>query len=670
MRLDLSVLNPEQREAVTAGSGPLLVLAGAGSGKTRVITYRIAHLVRSGMRADRILGITFTNKAAREMGHRLDLMYPDLDPAPWISTFHSLGLSILREEHKRIGYRRNFPIYDDSDARDVLTEELRSIVGLTQADKNMDGLRRQISFWKSRFVGPAEALDLADDDHLYLQARVYSRYQDRLQGLNAVDFDDLIYRPVLLMREDSDAHLKWTQRFGCVLVDEYQDSNTAQYHFARLLAGPAENLTVVGDDDQSIYAFRGAEVEKILRFRTDFPKAKVVTLESNYRSVATVLDAANAVISNNSSRHPKTMRAVRGGGSKILFLELEDEAAEAEEVVTRCQQAFRRGIRWKDQAILIRSAIQARPIEEKLRFFQIPYTVVGTRSFFDRKEVKDALAYLRLLAFPHDDIAALRILNTPRRGWGKGSREKLDAYAREHGISVLDALARVDEIAGVSSAAKEGGRELREALERARLRVETDAVGALRDLLEQVNYEQALRDLSGDALDYDFRRRSVESFVESIQSFEERKGPGRIGDFLSGLALDGRRSADSDETDELTLITFHGAKGLEFQRVSLIGIEENLIPHKRAVDEGGDRAVDEERRLFYVAMTRAMDELLLTRALTRRRFGKEVETIESRFAQEIPEELLVRKAVDAKEAAPVDEDARAQYMAAMRAKFS
>lgn len=670
MRLDLSVLNPEQREAVTAGPGPLLVLAGAGSGKTRVITYRMANLIRTGMRGDRILGITFTNKAAREMGERLSSMYPDLDPAPWISTFHSLGLKILREEYRRIGFRRNFPIYDDSDSRDLLTEELRSIVGMTQADKNMDGLRRQISRWKSQFVTPLDALEEADEDDLYLQARIYGRYTERLQGLNAVDFDDLIYRPVMLLREDSDAYTKWTHRFGCVLVDEYQDTNTAQYHFARLLAGPNENLTVVGDDDQSIYAFRGAEVEKILSFRKDFKQAKIVTLESNYRSVGTILDAANSVIANNPHRHPKAMKAVRGGGEKILFLELEDELAEAEEVVTRCQQAWRRGIAWNDQAILIRSAIQARPLEEKLRFFQIPYTVVGARSFFDRKEVKDALAYMRLLVFPTDDIAALRILNTPRRGWGKGSREKLDEFARAEKVTILEALQRVDEIPGVSTNAKDGGHSLIAAIEAARPKLETDAATGLRELLKDVNYEQALRDLAGDSLDYDFRRRSVESFVESIQNFEKRKGPGKIADFLSGLTLNGRNQDDDEETDELTLITFHGAKGLEFRRVSLVGIEEDLIPHKRAVDEGGDAAVDEERRLFYVAMTRAMDELLLTRPRVRRRYGKDIETVESRFAQEIPEELVSRKNIDPGEAEPVDAETAAEYLAALRAKFS
>lgn len=667
MRLDLSVLNEAQHRAVVAGDGPLLVLAGAGSGKTRVITYRMAHLIKNGMSGDRIVGITFTNKAAKEMKERLLRMYPDLDPVPWLSTFHSLGFRILRIEHETLGYRANFPIYDASDSRGILTEEMRSIVGVGEAEKNLEQAAREISRWKARFVSPVDALEEADDDVTYIRARVYTRYQERLQSLNAVDFDDLIYLPVRLIREHDEVRERWTNRFDCVLVDEYQDSNTAQYHFSRLLAGEAENLTVVGDDDQSIYAFRGAEVEKILSFKKDFPRADVITLEANYRSVRSILEAANAVISNNNKRHPKSMISMREEGRPIHYLSFENEALEAEDVVARIRNAKIRGIPYSDQAILLRSSIQARPFEEKLRFFQIPYTVIGGRSFFDRREVRDVLAYLKLLVTPHDDIAALRILNTPKRGWGTGSREKLDTFARGNRVSIVDSLKRLDEIPGISSTARQGADNLVDAMESATDRVELDGIGALRGLLEEVGYDQAMREMSSDAHDYEARNRSVEFVLEIVGRHQERKGPGKLHEFLNGLTLDSRKDdGTGEEEDTLSMITFHGSKGLEFKRVTLVGIDDDLIPHKKSVQEGGEMAIDEERRLFYVAMTRAMDELLMTRSVSRRRFGKEVDTLESRFVTEIPEELVVRKDVARQDDEPVSEEQYQDFMAQLR----
>ena len=656
MRLDLTPLNPEQYAAVTAGEGPLLVLAGAGTGKTRVITYRIAHLMTQGVPGDQILGITFTNRAAAEMRERLDKMYPDLDPAPHLSTFHSLGLSILREEHARIGFRRRFPIYDDGDSRALLTEVLRDLGGAGVAETRLEDVRRSISRWKSRFLDPAKAAEEAEnegDEAEFLAARAYYLYSERLQGLNAVDFDDLIYRPVRMLREDEEARDIWNHRFQHVLVDEYQDTNTAQYHFARILAGERENLCVVGDDDQSIYAFRGAEVEKILSFRRDFPRASVVTLETNYRSVGTILDAANAVIANNPKRHPKSLKSARGAGEQIPFLCFEDEMAEASEIVSRIRRAKNAGVPFADQAILLRSAIQARPFEEKLRFFEIPYTIIGGRSFFDRREVRDALAYLRLLVHPEDDIAALRILNTPRRGWGEGSRAKLDHWCRDNELSILEGLARLDEIPGISANAKEGAQNLLRALAGGRAHLETNGVTAGKHLLEAVGYDFAIRDLAGgDLHELEHRRRGVEMLFESLERFEERKGIGKLDEFIAGLSLD-RKSEDEREGDILTLLTFHGAKGLEFSNVALVGIEEDLIPHRRAVAEGGDAGIEEERRLFYVAITRAQDNLILSRCARRRRFGKEVEALESRFAVEIPDHLLDRRDIIEAEEEPM-----------------
>ncbi|MGE3167117.1 MAG: ATP-dependent helicase [Planctomycetota bacterium] len=670
MRLDLSVLNPEQLAAVTAGDGPLLVLAGAGTGKTRVITYRMAQLIRSGEAGDRILAITFTNRAASEMEERLLRMYPELDPRPTICTFHALGLRILREEHERIGFRRRFPIYDDSDTQDLITEVLRDLAGVAAAEAGVQGARRAISNWKNRFVPPEAAIDQAADDATYLMARAYAHYQERLRGLNAVDFDDLIFGPVRLFEEFPEVARAWQDRFRHVLIDEYQDTNTAQYRFARVLAGERENLCVVGDDDQSIYAFRGAEVEKILSFRKDFPRAKVVTLEQNYRSVGTILEAANAVIANNPRRHAKRLQSARGPGRPIPLLLLENEEAEAEEIVFRVLDARRRGVPCREQAILLRSAIQARPFEEKLRFHGVEYTIIGGQSFFDRREVKDLFAYLRLVVTPEDDIAALRILNTPRRGWGKTSRERLDTWAREHGVSILEALRRVEQIAGVPAAARSASQLLVAAIDRAAATVDQGAVAATQRLCEDLGFEQALREVSADSQDLEFRRKNVTSVLQSIERYEERAGTGHLTEYLQSMSLR-RDTQSSDETgDVLTLLTFHGAKGLEFAHVYLVGIEEELIPHRRAVAEDPDRGLEEERRLFYVALTRARDHLTLSRAILRRRFGKDFETLESRFVAEIPDSVLERQSIRHEDQPAASGEQVADFMAQLRARFA
>lgn len=669
MRLDLSPLNPEQFAAVTAPPGPLLVLAGAGTGKTRVITYRMAHQIKEGTPGSQILAITFTNRAAREMKERLLRMYPDLDPCPTICTFHSLGYSILRQEHETLGYRKKFPIYDSADAGGVLTEVLREIVGATAAQKKLETVSREVSNFKNRFISAEDALDAADDDDDYFYARAYQKYQERLRGLNAVDFDDLIYLPIRLIDEHQEVADRWMHKFASVLVDEYQDSNTAQYRFARLLSGASENLCVVGDDDQSIYAFRGAEVEKILSFKRDFPKAQLVTLERNYRSVQTILNAANAVIANNPKRHDKKLRSARGEGGKIQLLELEDEEAEAEEVVLRIREAKQRGVRYDEQAILLRSSIQARSFEEKLRFYDIAYTIVGGRSFYDRREIKDVLAYLRLLLDPADDIAALRILNVPRRGWGKGGREKLDKWARDHNCSIVQALRAAPEIGGIASATCAAGIELAAAIEEFSLRVDGGAADTAQAFFEHIGLQQALAEASTDPQDLEYRRRNTESMIDGLRKYEQKAGLGCLEKFLRGITLDTTEAEDEENIDRLTLLTFHGAKGLEFKCVYLVGLEDQLIPHARALSEGGDAALEEERRLFYVAVTRAQDHLVMTRATTRRRFGREFDCEESRFLAEIPDDLVVRKTVSHEDEEAAGEEAVEDFLSQMRAKF-
>jgi len=671
MRLDLSVLNPQQREAVEYPGGPLLVLAGAGTGKTRVITYRIAHLMaHQGIAGDSILGITFTNKAAREMRDRLKRMYPDLDPMPLLATFHGFGLRLLREEHALCGLRSRFPIYDDSDVNGVLTEIVRDLAGMSTADARVEEVKGAISRWKSEFLSPEKALERSADPFEELCARSFLRYIDRMRGLNAVDFDDLIHLPVKLLEENAEVARRWSERFEHLLIDEYQDTNSAQYRLARALVGTRQNLCVVGDDDQSIYGFRGAEVEKILFFRSDFPAAHVVTLEKNYRSVGSILEAANSVIAANPRRHPKKLVSQRGPGQAIPMLSCEGDMEEASEVVGSIHRAQQRGLSLSKQALLLRSAIQARPFEEKLRFFQIPYTIIGGKSFFDRREVRDVIAFLRCVIFPTDDIALLRILNTPRRGFGKVAREKVDGMARSRRCGVQEILGDSACLEEISPLSREGARQLICALEEARSSVAFDGRKALCQLLEDVKYDDHLRHIAdSDASDLEARRNTVEGLLDSISHYEEKNGIGKLQNWLRDIALDPRDEQDQEQGEVLSVLTFHSAKGLEFPLVYLAGIEEGLIPHRRALAEDGDRGEEEERRLLYVAMTRAMDHLVLSMARTRRRFGKEVECEESRFLADIPEELLDRKVIVEEEKPVLEGQSARDRIAQMRKKL-
>ncbi len=548
MRLDLDVLNPEQREAVEHPGGPLLVLAGAGTGKTRVITYRIAHLMaQQGIQGDRILGITFTNKAAREMRNRLQRMYPDLDPMPVLSTFHGFGLALIRQEHRSCGLRSRFPIYDDSDVRSVLTEIVRHLAGMSQAEARVDDVKGVISRWKSQFLAPERALEASADSFEELCARAFLRYRDRMKGLNAVDFDDLIQLPVLLLEQDEEARKRWSGRYDHLLIDEYQDTNSAQFRLARALVGEQQNLCVVGDDDQSIYRFRGAEVEKILSFRKDFPAAHVVTLERNYRSVGSILEAAHAVISRNPNRHPKKLISQRGPGSPIPFLICDGEMEEASEVVRSIHEARRSGLPLSKQAVLLRSAIQARPFEEKLRFYEIPYTIIGGMSFFDRREVRDVVAYLRCVVFPTDDIALLRILNTPRRGFGGVARERIDEQARSSGRGVQEVLKDPQVLEKISALSRKGARQLVDALDTARAQLAIDGRKALCQLLEDVKYDDQLK-----AGIEKKRHRWIARFDLALrEQARSRKSPGMVAQYHAGAEGRWKRGAgrgvDSDD---------------------------------------------------------------------------------------------------------------------------
>ncbi|MDE0961144.1 MAG: UvrD-helicase domain-containing protein [Planctomycetota bacterium] len=651
MRLDLNALNPQQREAVEHPGGPLLVLAGAGTGKTRVITYRIAHLMaHHGIQGDRILGITFTNKAAREMKQRLQRMYPDLDPMPILSTFHGFGLALLRQEHRLCGLRSKFPIYDESDVRSVLTEIVRDLAGVSAAEARVDDVKAVISRWKSQFLAPERALEASVDDFEEMCARAFLRYRDRMKGLSAVDFDDLIQLPVHLLEQDAAARQRWSGQYDHLLIDEYQDTNSAQFRLAQALVGEQQNLCVVGDDDQSIYRFRGAEVEKILSFKKDFPAAHVVTLERNYRSVGSILEAAHAVISRNPNRHPKKLISQRGPGSPIPLLICDGEMEEASEVVRSIHDARKSGLPLSSQAVLLRSVIQARPFEEKLRFYEIPYTIIGGKSFFDRREVRDVIAYLRCVVFPTDDIALLRILNTPRRGFGGVSRDRIDEQARASGRGVQEVLKDPQVLEKISAIARKGAGQLVAALDTARAQLPLDGKKALYQLLEDVKYDDQLREIAeSDPVELESRRTIIDSLLDSISRFEQKNGPGNLQHWLRSITLEPKDDGGEESGEVLTLMTFHGAKGLEFPLVYLVGVEEGLIPHRRALVEDGDEGEQEERRLMYVAMTRAMDQLVITMARQRRRYGKDQECEESRFLLDIPQEHLVRREIQEQE---------------------
>lgn len=639
-------LNPAQLDAVTSTKGPLLVLAGAGTGKTRVITYRIAHLLRKGALPQEILAVTFTNKAAREMRERVTELLGSKPKGITLSTFHSLGMRILRAEAAALGLRSNFSICDTSDQIALLRTILREIRGAVKT-ADVRAVLAAISRSKNRFASAEKVGDDAEDDFDELVARAYRRYDEELRGLNCVDFDDLILLPVRLLKESGDVRKRYRTRFRYILVDEYQDTNGSQYRFTRALVSPERNICVVGDDDQSIYGFRGAEVDKILRFEKDFPGAKVVKLEENYRSSAAILDLANAVISANSNRHPKSLRSTLPPGPAVKWIEVADAEMEADCVLRQIGKLrAEENRRYSDFAILLRSALQARPFEEKLRLRRIPYTLVGGQSYFDRKEIRDALAYWSVVNNPSDDISFLRIINFPKRGFGSTTLRKLDEMARSRRLALVQTLEAVGSGAGeFSDRLRQEARALSAIFRQARERLKKREYEKMcRELLTDAGYFGALRDLYPDPLTLASRQGAVEDLLESVKHWQRENPHAAFDDFLGAVAL----TAQEDGRDEkkklrgVTLMTLHSAKGLEFPVVFLAGIEDEFLPHRKAVEEG-EHAIEEERRLFYVGITRARERLLLTSAASRTTYGRERPRLPSRFLSEIEDADLLQK---------------------------
>ncbi len=643
MRQDdlLSQLNPPQQDAVRTRSGPLLVLAGAGSGKTRVVTYRIARLIKGGTRADRILAVTFTNKAANEMQQRVaELIGKRRKVAPEISTFHALCVRILRRHIEHLGYPPRFTIYAGGQQESLARKVLREVSVPTAALKPSE-LIFQISHWKNRGLRPAEAAAIAENDKQHLAAMAYRRYQRELKNLAAVDFDDLLLCTEELFTKFADVRRAEAARFDHIMVDEYQDTNGCQYRIVRALAAGHRNLCVVGDDDQSIYGWRGAEVAHILRFSQDWPEAKVVRLEDNYRSTAAILELSNRLIQFNQTRHDKLLRAARPNGERPRILQFKDEVEEAREIVAdiRRQIAAKR-FEPGQSAILFRTNEQPRAFESELRRCQQPYVVIGGMSFFDRREVRDVLAYLRVLADPHDEPSLLRILNTPPRGIGSKSIEALIATAVTSRRPLWDCLRQVAD----RSATDSGQAAMRRFVHmtndyRGRLKTQSK-VQVFRDLLEHIHYRGEIARLYQTPEDRDSRWAAIEEVANELAAFEKRKGRKMsLNDFLNDLAvtgLDSKNEKDSQlKRNAVVLMTLHAAKGLEFPNVYLVGLEEGILPHHRSVKAEDLTAIEEERRLCYVGLTRAEDRLNLSLALTRRKWGKPRPTEPSRFLFEM-----------------------------------
>ena len=633
----LAALNPEQAEAVRTTEGPVLVLAGAGTGKTRVITYRIAHLLEKRVPSEAILAMTFTNKAAGEMRERIEhLVGKHAAGGLTVGTFHSFCLHTLRDYAAELGWPDGFTIADQSDQLSVLKGCMREL-HIPEARIKPADVHARISLAKNKLEDPDKLLAHASDDTDELIARTWLKYRDHLRRSRRLDFDDLLVEMLRLLADKKKVLEELQRRFRYLLVDEYQDTNGVQYEIVRRLAGKERNLCVVGDDDQSIYGWRGADVHKILAFEKHFPGAKVVRLETNYRSTNQVINAANRLIEHNPTRHKKTLRSAFGDGEPLMAVMMRDESIEAEKVVGEIKRLHTEGLSYSDFAILFRTATQARPFEAELRMKQVPYVLVGGMSFFDRKEVRDVLAYLRLAANPKDESSLLRIINAPPRGVGKTTIDKVLEFATEQGISAADAFERAAEIEGINLKAVEAVENLRARLRHVRKEYPNgeDLVRFAQRVVEEVAYKDEVKRLYTEEAEFEKRWAGVEEVFNFAENYvKKRKRPGLVG-FLNELSLS---ATDTDSPDDasrrqaVTLMSLHASKGLEYPRVFLVGMEEGNLPHTKCAT---GELVEEERRLAYVGVTRAQRALTISWCAERARGGQKVQRHPSRFLLEI-----------------------------------
>ena len=633
----LEDLNPAQREAVLTTEGPLLVIAGAGSGKTRVLTRRIAHLLAAvGAKPPEILAITFTNKAAAEMRERVEDLVGPPARAAWVMTFHAACGRILRREAPRLGYRTNFTIYDQADQLRLVK---RCLEELDRDPKRFTprGIHSQISNAKNQLVGPAEYASRVSSFYDQTVADVYELYQQRLFGSNAVDFDDMLYLTVDVLERFPEAAEKWQKAFRYILVDEYQDTNHAQYRLLRLLADKHDNVFAVGDPDQSIYSFRSADIRNVLDFEKDFPGARTIALEQNYRSTNAILQAANGVISHNRERKEKNLWSDLGEGEPVRVVEVEDEHAEARYVAAEIAMLVEQGFSGREIAVFYRTNAQSRVLEDVLVRQGVAYQVIGGPRFYERAEVKDLIAYLQVIDNPYDAVSLVRIANRPRRGIGDSTLARLQAYADAQGVSLWEAMEFAED-AGVGAAPQKAVRAFRTMIQSCMSgALELEVPELIERVLEQSGFLTTLE--AERTIEAQGRIENLQELVSLAREWQEQNTEPTLSSFLQEVSLYSDQDAIRGEGSLVTLMTLHNAKGLEFRAVYLIGLEEGIFPHSRSIEEHG---VEEERRLCYVGMTRAMERLTLLHTSSRMLYGGRSYNLPSRFLDELPEQHVER----------------------------
>jgi superfamily I DNA/RNA helicase len=687
--VNLNSLNPQQRLAAEIISGPVLILAGAGTGKTRVITFRIAHMIERGISPGNILGVTFTNKAAREMQERVNKLLPrtthhasrdEKPPHPTICTFHSLCVRILRQHIEKLGYKRNFVIYDESEQLGAVKKILAQISAKGEKT-DPAAILSLLSRYKN---GGERSAVFADESVKAMAEHIRKRYESALHACNAVDFDDLILLTLRLFKEHPDALAACRAKYRYVMVDEYQDTNAAQFQLVHALTREHRNLCVVGDDDQSIYGWRGAEIANLLDIEKHFPEVKIIKLEQNYRSTTTILSAANAIIKNNVRRRPKQLWSQKGSGAKITLHTFSDDEAEARTVVEEIEfMRMARRIPWQDNAILFRTNQQSRPLETALRQAGVRYHLIGGQSFFDRREVRDLLAYLKVFLNPNDDISLLRIANTPARGLSDVTMERLLGASHERKGSVFAAMKNPAVTTTFQAKTRESIEAFVEFIERTRGMLQRavgvspadqnfrqDAGSPLQSwtnhFLDEIGYFIELRRSEKNPENADNRVRNLKELIATLDnSGSNRLAPPteRLQTFLEDITLDSEREEEKEnQGDAVTLITMHSCKGLEFPHVYIVGLEDGLLPHSRSKVEG---TMDEERRLFYVAVTRAMETLTISHCGGRKKYGQLLPCHPSPFLKELPPELVEHANEKSKD--PVTVESGKDMFAAMRA---
>lgn len=621
----LEGLNDRQKEAVLYNEGPLLIIAGAGAGKTKTLTTKIAYLIEEGLAYPyNVLAITFTNKAAKEMKDRLYGIIGDLAQKVQVSTFHSFGLKLLRENYAKLGYEANFVIMDSDDSLTVVKKIVKDL-GYDPKIYNPRAIRNKISSCKNEMMTPEMYERYAVSDYEKVMHKVYEKYEEKLKKNNSVDFDDLLLLPIKLFKENPSVLQRYQELYQYILIDEYQDTNEAQYILSKLISAKSRKITCVGDDSQSIYSFRGANYKNILNFEKDYKDAKTILLEENYRSTSTILDAANQVIKNNTQRKDKNLWTSRGKGEKIKYYRAYNERDEAQYVIRKVKELRNKDVEYKDIAVLYRTNAQSRVLEEEMLKENMPYRVIGSFYFYSRKEIKDLIAYLRLIHNSKDNVSLLRVINTPKRGIGLKTIENLTIKADEIGTSIYDAISSGKEL------------EFKKTIEQLKSLSEELTLTELIDkVLDASGMRQELE--SEKTLEAEVRLENLEEFKSITKSFEEREGLVSLEDFLLEISLISDVEEYKDDQNRISLMTVHSVKGLEFNHVFVVGMEEGIFPHMNSLMETSE--LEEERRLCYVAITRAKDDLHLINARRRTLFGKEQINPVSRFIGEINKDLI------------------------------